>query len=127
MSGGRSSPPDGALEGVAHAFGSEAAAVGAMEHEAVIGEGDAELHPLLEHHLPMGFEDRDRRGIKGDRAPTTQSLGLAHHHLASHRDDRLDELEPPGVQIDISPAQPEQRERLDHFQTRGVSRSVGLS
>lgn len=99
--------PRAALEGVARAFGAEAPAVGAMEHETLVGEVGAGEHALLEHPLAVGSEHCHRLRIEGDRPAATGGLRFADRDLASHGDDRPHNSKSGGVEVDVGPAEAE--------------------
>ena len=46
-------------------------------------------------------------GVERDRPPAARRLRLADGHLAADLDDRLDDPQPAGVEVDVGPAQAE--------------------
>jgi hypothetical protein len=109
-------------EGGAHGIGLQAGAVGVVEHQASVVEAWSDEHPLLEHLAPVLAEHSDRPAVERDRPAATGRLRLADRDLAPHLDDRLHDVQPVGVEVDVRPpeaeclASPHARRRQQHPQ-----------
>ncbi len=78
-----------------------------MEHQPVVVESLAEEQTLLEHPAPMGAQHVDGCLVERDRSAAAVRLRLADRHRVPDSKDRLDDPDPPAVEIDVAPPESE--------------------
>ena len=102
---------------VADGVGAQARTIGPVEHQAGVGEVRTDEQALFEHATSVVPKGGDGSLVERYRPAPVCRLGLTDAHHAAGLDDRLNDAEAPGIEVDVGPPQPE------HLTTTHAGRS----